>query len=673
MKATSGHRAILAGILCIGAFVRLYRLDLTWYFLDQVRDVSTGTAIASGQSFPLLGPLIGWTSARLGPLYFYLIAPPFLLSGAPLAGAVFAALASVLAIFLLYRFASDLFGPPVALTAAALFAVFPLAVVSSRVLWNPAFLPLFTVLLMRDLYGVVVKGRSRAIIGVFAWLAVLTQIHLSGAFLGVVALLSLLLWRPQLKLVHVLAGAAVFLALYGPYLAHEATHGFENTRAILGAATAGGAPGGERGLPAVVKNLLFLDRGVLAGFVVRSPWPPGFLSAFSILYAAEAVLFGLGLVLSVRQLFRGPAETRRSVGLLLLWLLVPVVLLGSRKTALWWYYFDILYPSQFIVAGIALAWLAAPGFPPAAARRFLVRGAAVLVLAIVIVQTGFQVLLQRRIDAQAEIVFDAPRFSVASSPSALGTGTLTTLPYGYRDRILRVLVDDFGLDAEGVVGQVHGSVLGLRQENEYLLHRLAARAPLKRPSDGAASHYLVVKAPSAEPASASRTVRVGPYRIAAYRPAIDYGNWSFALLPRADAESIPEGAWEHRELPAENLLTLGEGQRLAWRGALRIPAGEQGVRVAVILYGASPLEVTRAESRGGSAVPVGRRSWLSPSLYWTTEAVFDVKAAPGSDRAAFRFVVAGAGPVMRVDLHELAITSSPERDTSRTPRDRSPW
>jgi hypothetical protein len=82
----SRERVILTGILGVGSLVRLYGLDLTWYFLDQVRDVSTAAAIASGKSFPLLGPLIGWTHGRLGPLYFYLIAPPFLLSGRGLFG-----------------------------------------------------------------------------------------------------------------------------------------------------------------------------------------------------------------------------------------------------------------------------------------------------------------------------------------------------------------------------------------------------------------------------------------------------------------------------------------------------------------------------------------------------------------------------------------------------------
>src|SRR5438552_4577317 len=314
-------RVILAAILGAAAFVRLYRIDLTWYFLDQVRDVSTAAAIASGKSFPLLGPLIGWTSGRLGPLYFYLIAPPFLVSGAPLAGVVFVALAGVLAVFLLHRFAREFFGPSVALSAAALFAVFPLAVVSSRALWNPALVPLFTIVFMRALFRVVAGGQSWAIVGVFGSLAVLTQLHLTSVSLGLVAVLAVLLWRPRLRLAHLLAGSGLFLALYAPYLIHELGHRFENTRALMGVVSAGGDAAGERALVSVLRNLLVLDRRVLDGFVVRQPWPRGFLAAFSALYGVEALLFGIGLALCLAALVRRPRAGeppepagRRSIG-----------------------------------------------------------------------------------------------------------------------------------------------------------------------------------------------------------------------------------------------------------------------------------------------------------------------------------------------------------------------
>ena len=58
--------AALAGIAAATAFARFYRLDVTWFMLDQVRDVTASSAIAGGTSFPALGPRIGWTAGERG-------------------------------------------------------------------------------------------------------------------------------------------------------------------------------------------------------------------------------------------------------------------------------------------------------------------------------------------------------------------------------------------------------------------------------------------------------------------------------------------------------------------------------------------------------------------------------------------------------------------------------
>src|SRR5436189_4915907 len=104
------RRAILAAIVMVGAVVHFYRFDLTWFFLDHVRDVSMATAIVDGTSVPVLGPRVGWTEAYLGPLYYYLLAIPFSVWSDPSAGVAFVALGHLVALVLLYRFATEFFG-----------------------------------------------------------------------------------------------------------------------------------------------------------------------------------------------------------------------------------------------------------------------------------------------------------------------------------------------------------------------------------------------------------------------------------------------------------------------------------------------------------------------------------------------------------------------------------
>lgn len=648
---------LLAAILGAAAFVRLYRIDLTWYFLDQVRDVSTAIGIATGRQFPLVGPLIGWTSGRLGPLYFYLISPPFAFTDNPLAGFVFVALVNVAAVLVCYRFVRGYFGPAVALSASALFAVFPLGVFSSRVLWNPALVPLFTLLFMQSLYAVVVRGRSRAIVGVCAWLAVLTQIHLATAALGGVAVAGILMWRPRLRPLHVLAGAGAFVVLYAPYIGYELTHQFENARAILHGVEQPGT--GQRALPGVLWSLAVLYRPAIDGFVVADPWPRLPLRAFSALYRLVAVAFCAGVALSMWRVVRrgtdrsAPAVAlRRSTGLLLLWLAIPVAVLGTRRTALWWYYFDLLYPSPFIFAGIALSAVIALAPAATRARRAMAGSVAAVVVAVMLSQAWFQIGLQRRIERQGQLVFDVPRFSVASASAALGI--LPSLPYGYRARLLGALVNDLGMPADALAQRVHGTVLGRPDENEHLVRYLAQRSGRREPGPAAPErHYLVTEAGAAAPGLRRvRAERIGPYAVIEYQPIVDYGSWRCMRQGRGVPAAHQGSSWQRLALPATGVaIELGEGRTLRCEGTLRIPEGLDRVEVVVSVIGLGSLHTVRGELGRGPASPVRERSWQSPSLYWTSEAVFELRAVPPGD-TAFAFEVAGSGQIIGLDVYE---------------------
>jgi multisubunit Na+/H+ antiporter MnhF subunit len=374
------------------------------------------------------------------------------------------------------------------------------------------------------------------------------------------------------------------------------------------------------------------------------------LQAFSFLYGVEAVLFVVGLILCVYRVVSGPATARRPVGLLLLWLIVPVVMLGTRKTALWWYYFDLLYPSQFIIAGMAVSALTIPRIAPPGVRRILAGAAVGIVVSIVAVQTWFLVGMQRRIDSAAEIVLDVPRLSVAAAPSALGT--LSFLPYGYRIRILRALLEDFRMPGDAFPERVHGPVLGLPEENEYLVRHLAARTHSST-AGGSAAHYLVSKDPGAViPPSVFRSARVGPYVIAEYEPTIDYRHWSHAWLPRRDGDRVGEGSWQRRELPAADVSPPGEGLVLAWRGGLHVPNPPRPVKLTVSVIAEAPLELYRLDNGGRLLDALIRRSWQSPSLYSTTDAVLDVSDGYTSGHQPVGFAVVGRGRLMRVDVYE---------------------
>jgi 4-amino-4-deoxy-L-arabinose transferase-like glycosyltransferase len=655
-------RWILLGTLAIAAFLRLYRIDLTWFFLDQLRDVSVASSIAAGHSVPLLGPWIGWTNAYLGPLYFYLIAVPFLFTGHPLGAVVAMALANVVAIALLYRFAARYFGIAAALIACGLFAAFPLAVVSARVLWNPGLIPLFTLVFVSALYGVIVDGRSRPVIAASAALAVLTQLHVTAIALGAVALIAGAIWRPRVRLRDVGLGALAFLVLYSPYAAYEITHRFENVRAFASAMPTAGL-GGEPALGGIMRSVATLYRPVLGGFLVAEPWAPWFTVVFSSLHAVEAALFAVGLAVCVYRLARNSPRAvdepaRRALALLLLWVAVPVLLLGTRRTAVWWYYLDLLYPSPFILAAIGLMSLAS--VVPIHLRRgsILTTASAALVAAIAIAHGSFQVGLQRRIDAQGTIAFDASRLSLSPDGGALGE--IATLPFHHRFEILRALVEDFRLPDGDLATRVHGVVLGLPEESEYLARYLTGRRGASLAPAPSGTHALVVRSGTGVAAGEGRWRPVGPYAVLAYEPRIDYESWSYAVVPLDTVDRIPDQGWVPVKLPTGRIdAAVRPGKALVLRGRLRAFAASADARIGVDVISEGPLDRVEARGNGARLSAIGHTAARSltrgqtglPLLYWAGETIFAFEQRTAAAANTVLLVaVSGQANVLWVDV-----------------------
>jgi hypothetical protein len=655
----------------VAALVRFYRLDVTWFMLDQVRDVTAAAAIAGGDSLPLLGPKIGWSDAYLGPLYYYLLALPFAVTATPLAGPAFVAAANVLAVILLHGFARRFWGEGAALAAAALFGVFPLAVFSSRLVWHAGLVPLGTVLFMRSLFTVAVDGRSTAAVSMLALLAALTQLHLTAVAFVPVAILALVAARRTLAWRHVALGVAAGGLLYAPYLAHEVTHRFENLRALV-AGAAGGGTASPAAFAAVVLNALLLYRTALEGFFPGEPMGAGLSLAWRLLYGAEALLLGAGVVIALGRITRrwwseralGPGG--RADAFLLLWPAAPLLVLGTRGTPMWWYYFDPIYPSQFVLAGIALGALAGEterGGVPSRARAGVAIGVAA---ALVLSQAAMVIAFQREAARRGELLLDVTRFPVNGAASPYGR--LASLPLGLRSGLIRTLRDDFGIGEAGFAQRVHGAVLGLPEENDYLVRYWSARGPVHR-ADPRHTHYLVARdeessAGLAPAGRVPRWARAGPYRIVEYRPMIDHASWRYGTVTAANAGAVPARwnaagpTWPRLEVdvppPPGALLIMG---------TLALPADAVAPLIAVSVAAWAPPGEIRLEVDGVQARPLGQALRQNPLMLrsgsqwlmgagWRAEVLFDPgeTLAPGAHVLEVR--VAGAGRTLAVDVFE---------------------
>ncbi len=658
------RRLALPAIVAVAALVHLYRLDLILLTTDQVRDLTWASDIATGTRLPLLGPAISLTQASLGPLYYYLLAVPVVFSPSLLAGAYFIAASNVAAVAMCFVFAERFFSRAVAVRAAALFAVFPLAVISSRGVSNIGFLPPAVVGFVWALSSLVVNGNSRAFVPLAGLLAVVVQLHLAAGALGLVALIAIVLFRPRVRVRDALAGLALFLLLFSPYLYHEVSRGFPNVRAMARFTVDDQGISGSRPVVPVVLNALSLYGSALDGMAAGYRWPPGARPAMRVLHAAEALLFVAGVVLCAGRLVllirKGAADQARAIpryAILLLWLAVPVALLAVKKTAVFYWYLDLLYPSQFIFAAIALA--AIPSlFSGRVLRTALGAVGAGLFLAVVASQTYFAIGLAHRIDQTGELIVQGSLDIARPWWDRREPVAMTLLPLGFRAGILRALLADLSMPPESFSHAVHGAVLGGREENAFLLRHLAARGTEPaRPPDPAARYLVTRDDAGAAGVPARRSARIGPYSIVEYRSPADLGGWRYAVSRNAASAPLDSLRWTPVRLPASDWsVSLGADDVLLLAGTLRPPptgrALRVGVSVTAALEGGRPLRVSALRINDRPRPPARQRGQYHV-LFWVSETLFDVDPAlPGPDAVVIS--VNGPGLLTGLDVYEGA-------------------
>ena len=243
---------LLGAILVLAALLRLPGLDQRGQWdSDQGHDMEVLTGLIHGQ-LPLLGPVTSVGTFHHGALYYYLLAPAALISGAdPVVVTAEFALLGVAAVAGTWWLARLVGGPVAAALAALLLAVSPAGISESTFIWNPNPIPLFAAMAVGGAIQARRTGAARwwllAAVGTMATM----QLHWLG---GVLAVPVAGMWAWELlrrkragresssHLRAGLAGALVLAAGYVPLAIHELTSDFSEVRALL--AYLGGAGGG---------------------------------------------------------------------------------------------------------------------------------------------------------------------------------------------------------------------------------------------------------------------------------------------------------------------------------------------------------------------------------------------------------------------------------------------
>lgn len=246
-------------ILAVAAFLRMFHLSsLTEFLGDQGRTMLIMDHFVRGGVIPLVGPLT-LTGHNLGPVFYYLLFPGYLISSGPLGVSWWMAFLGVVSVYLMYETARIMFHRVAARYLSFLWAVSPVIVVSDRVIWEPNLVPLFSLLFIYLLYRAYREWRPWQWAALGAVIGVLIQLHYPNIyFAGLTGLcfvgVTVFRLRPIRDAVYaaVLCGIGTTLCML-PFLWHEYTVGF---RDILGIASIMGT------------NAAWPGKRVIAGYIL---------------------------------------------------------------------------------------------------------------------------------------------------------------------------------------------------------------------------------------------------------------------------------------------------------------------------------------------------------------------------------------------------------------------
>ena len=227
---------ILLLILIVASFLRLYKIDQYMIFLgDEGRDLLIVKRIIKDHRFTLLGPTASVGGFYLGPIYYYMMIIPTLITNFdPVGPAIMVALFGVATIFLLFLFINEIWGIIPAVFAALLYSFSPIILQFSRFSWNPNTVPFFSLALFYFLYKGATTKRLFNFLFAGLCLGVALQLHYLALILGpilIVSILVLIKFKNPFKPL-ILSFLGTILS-YSPFLLFEIRHRFSNTKAVL--------------------------------------------------------------------------------------------------------------------------------------------------------------------------------------------------------------------------------------------------------------------------------------------------------------------------------------------------------------------------------------------------------------------------------------------------------
>ena len=600
----------LVPILAVAAFLRLSHPGIVEYRRDEANLSRLALSMARGESVPLLG--IGSSIGAPNPPWsVWVFVPPYVAGNDPILATRYVGLLGVLAVLLLFLFAYRWFGPPIAVTAAALFACSPWATIWSRKIWAQDVIPFFVLLTL----GTGVLGfleRRRWAQALFLPLLSITgQVYYATFVLIPVA--AYLIWAGRKHVGRGFwIGAGVALLTVVPFVA-GAIQAWDEL-----------PPGVAEEHLAAVHEARYVEPSTDVLLRLRDAWGGSGARAFVGGEAEAQVLDGapdgeigyetLGVLaliscawIACRALTRGASRLDRTLAL---WVLVTPLAYAFTWTTVWIHYMIPVLPVGFLALGIGLRDLSRGVLFRVGGPTPWVATCSLLLLALCTVQVwsqtsilrwvgtyatpgGFGVPLGKRVQVRDDILARGPDRVVVTSQD---DDVIEDGEAAIWDVLLSYGKDVSVFPAPLVVYPAAPCVVVNDQaatDRDVRVHRMRRTPPGRTPGPlaGDLTFLVGIRAGGYTPATAHTVVETAPFRCGArvVSYAWDEASSQLALAWRVDGPQEGTFHVEARLLDAqgreigrmEARLSRGAhwraGDTLLWRAR---PAGAAPLRVS---------------------------------------------------------------------------------------------
>lgn len=338
----------LLTIVIVSSWLRLWKIEGHMTFLgDEGRDALVLLNIFQDGKLTLLGPAASVGGFFLGPAYYYLVIPGFLISGmSPVGMAAEVAVLGIFSVLALYLLVRTSLGVVPAFFAALTYAVSPTIVTFSRSSWNPNIMPFLSLCIFAFL--LLAKEKNNKIFYLFsgAFFGLAIQSHYLGLILSLpIIILTAVFSFRNIKNIFIsyLLLALGFITTFSPYVLFELRHGFTNTLTIIDFVT---KPSGAVG----IKKFQYADN--IFSAIIRL-----FREAYSISSNDLALIIGITVFvfafLAIIKLKTTKAKNLYFV--VLVWAITGILGIAFYNGELYNYYFAFLFPVPFLLSALVIS------------------------------------------------------------------------------------------------------------------------------------------------------------------------------------------------------------------------------------------------------------------------------------------------------------------------------